>query len=394
MSPAVRIGFVPLIDAAPLVAAEELGLFARHGVRVTLHRQIGWANARDKLAYGQLDAAHALLGIPLSGAGGLAWDDAGTTGAGEPLVSVMELGCGGNAITLSKALTDRGVRSAAGLGEWLRDRAAGGGAAGRRPVFAHVSNHATHHYLLREWLWAGGIHPDRDVRLCVVPPPQMPDQLRHGHLDGFCAGDPWNTVAERGGYGTVVATTTDVLPDHPEKVLAVPRRWAEANEATVVSLVKAVLEACRWCADDANHPELAAMLADRRYVDVAAADVAASLALDRTVGSDPRHVPAGVDRTSAARRPATDWRPPDWRMRSFELAHTFPSGTHAAWLAEQRVRWGHAAAPADVLAAAGRCTDARYYRAAAADLGVPCPADDFPPMRLRRDGCYDPRKPT
>ncbi|QOV89553.1 CmpA/NrtA family ABC transporter substrate-binding protein [Humisphaera borealis] len=366
----VRIGFVPLIDAAPLLAARELGLFEKFGVRVILERQIGWANVRDKLLYGHLDVSHAVLGMPLS-----------TTlpgGATEPLLSVMELGSGGNAITLSKALVDRGVRSAATLARWLVDRkAAGRGGELRKLVFGYVFGASMHHYLLREWLSSADIHPDLDVRLCVVPPPQMTEHMRHGHLDGFCVGDPWNTLAERGGHGTIVSPTTDILPNHPEKVLAVTRRWADDHGPAVVAIIKALLQACAWCDDEANHPKLAEMLASERCIGVPVADLAASLRVNRTLGVNPR-------------QPSP--RPADWRMRSFAVKRTFPSATHAAWLAEQMIRWGHAPSEADVVVAATHCTDSRFYRQAAAELEIDCPADDLAPMPLRHQSSYDPRR--
>lgn len=366
----VRIGFVPLIDAAPLVAAQELGLFEQFGVHVVFERQIGWANVRDKLIYGHLDAGHALLGMPLVTA--LSGD------ATEPLVSVMELGCGGNAITVSKALADRGVRSAATLAKWIADRK---GASGRtelaKPVFGHVFGSSMHHYLLREWLSAADIHPDLDVRLCVVPPPQMAEHMRHGHLDGFCVGDPWNTLAERGGHGVVVTPTTDIIPNHPEKVLAVTRRWAADHGPAVVAIIKAMVRACAWCDDEANHPKLAEMLASDKYIGITVADLSASLRVNRTLGVNPRQ---------------TSPRPIDWRMRSFAVRRTFPSMTHAAWLAEQMIRWGHADSDVDVIAAAARCTDSRFYRQAANELDINCPADDLAPMPLRYQSCYDPRR--
>ena len=384
----VRIGFVPLIDAAPLVAACELGLFKKHGVRVALERQIGWANLRDKLTYGQLDAGHALLGMPLVSV--LADDRR----LGEPLVSVMELGTGGNAISLSAALADRGVRSAATLARWLHEAAeharpapafggeAGVGRAGsrddpRKPVLAHVFGCSMHHYLLRDWLAAAGVDPDFDVRLVVIPPEQMPGHLASGHLDGYCVGEPYNTAAEWEKAGVVVTPTTDILPDHPEKVLAVTLKWAANHGPAVVALVKALLEACAWCDDASNHPALADWLARKQYIGLPADLLAASLAIDRSVGVAARHASP---------------RPLDWRMRSFRPAATFPSATHAAWMAEQMIRWGHAASDTDVLAAAAECTDARFYRQAAAELGVACPDDDLAPMPLRHGACYDARR--
>ena len=359
---ALRVGFVPLIDAAPLIVAHELGYFEHEGLRVRLDRQVGWANVRDKLTYSHLDASHALLGMPPASA-------MRVEGFAEPLVSVMALGSGGNAITLSRRLAERGVRSAATLARWVHDRH-----NDRQPVLAHVFGCSTHHYLLREWLAAAGIGPDLHVRLCVIPPPQMARHLEAGHLDGFCAGEPWNTLAEQGGFGSVVAPTTDIVPGHPEKVLAVSRRWAAHHGDAVRGMVRALLRACLFCDDPANVPVLAELLARPHYVGAPAGVIEASLRVDRTVGLGPKF---------------TGVRPADWRMRSFAAA-TFPGATHAAWLVEQMVRWGHAPADTDPCAVARACTDARFYRDAAADLGLECPADEFAPMPLRGGAVYDP----
>lgn len=370
-----RIGFVPLIDAAPLIAACELGLFERHGVRVTLERQIGWANVRDKLTYGHLDGAHALLGMPLMSA---------LSGEREvdPLVGVMSLGAGGNAITLSKPLHDRGVRSAGTLARWIAEQrqhrpSSSAGAEDRKPVLAHVFGCSMHHYLLREWLAAAGIDPDLDVRLCVIPPPQMARHLHGGLLDGFCVGEPWNTLAEQSSHGVVITPTTDIIPNHPEKVLAMPRRWVKEHAPLVVAMIRALLGACAWCEDPANHPRLVEMLADENYIGLPAEVLSASLRIDRMVGVAAKHQSP---------------RPNGWRMRTFSPAATFPSATHSAWLAEQMIRWGHAPADADVMSLAAEVTDARHYRQAARAAGVACPEDDFPLMPIGRGGTYSPRR--
>lgn len=366
----VRIGFVPLIDAAPIIVAQETGLFAAEGVRVALERQVGWANIRDKLTYGHLDVSHALLGMPLASAAGIDW-------FAEPLVSIMALGSGGNAITLSRRLTERGVTSSAMLARWIReaqrDRA---DSAAARITFAHVFSCSTHHYLLREWLAAAEINPDEQVRLCVLPPPQMAEHMGQGHLDGFCVGEPWNTLAQRRGIGQVVTPTTDIVPEHPEKVLAVKRDWVAHHGATAVALVRALLRACAYCDDEKNIPALADILCLPRYLDVPRDVVVASLKVDRSIGVSSRHLSS---------------RSPDWRMRSFAPEGMFPSATHSAWIAEQMIRWGHADASMDVMAVARSCTDSRHYRRAAESLGLTCPESDFAPMPLRH-GWYDPER--
>lgn len=363
----IRLGFVALIDAAPLVVAHECGYFTDEGLHVSLERQIGWANVRDKLAFGHLDASHALLGLPLASV-------LQPETQGEELVSVLSLSSGGNAITLSRQLTAAGVNSAATLARWIHDPH-----ADRQGVFAHVFGCSMHHYLLRDWLDAAGINPDVDVRLCVIPPSQMTRQLAAGQLDGFCVGEPWNTLAAREGCGDVACPTTDILPAHPEKVLATTRRWAHDNATALTPLIRAILRACAYCNDPRNLETLAAMLAQPRYVGVDEPVIRASLSLDRTFGLNPRF--ASV-------------RPMDWTMRSFAMAATFPSRTHVAWLLEQMIRWGHAPSDADVTATADHCTDSQPYRRAAESLKIDCPADDYPPMPLRGGRIYDARETT
>jgi hypothetical protein len=243
-------------------------------------------------------------------------------------------------------------------------------------TFAHVFGCSTHHYLLRDWLAGGEVKPDVDVRLCAIPPEQMAAHMTHGHLDGFCAGEPWNTFAAKTGVGSVVAATTDVLPDHPEKVLAVAPGWAARNSVLVTAMIRALIRAAAWCDAPANLPKLAGLLADAKYVDVPADVILASL----------REGPT----RSAGRGPAASPRP-------FAPQALFPSATHAVWFTRQMIRWGHASAEIDPVEVARACTDSRHFRRAAAELKLetgidrPCPIDDFPPMPLRHGAAIDVR---
>ena len=254
----IRLGFVPLNDCAPVIVARERGLFERHGLRVRLSRELGWATVRDKLAQGELDAAHAPCGLPLVLAAGLQCVPTDT-------VAGMILNLEGNAITLGQNLWDVGVRDAATLRAYILQN------RGRRVLtFGTVSSNSSHSHLLRTWLNSGGGPVDHEVRLVVVPPPQMQANLAAGHLDGFCAGEPWNSHAVSEGSGWIAATSRTVAPGHPEKALVARADFARRRTEEHVALMAALLEACKWCAEHANHEELASMLADRRHVGVAA----------------------------------------------------------------------------------------------------------------------------
>ena len=233
-----------------------------------------------------------------------------------------------------------------------------------------------HHYLLREWLASAGINPDLDVQLVTIPPSQVAEHMNRQYIDGFCVGEPWNMLALRKGYGTVVAATVDILPNHPEKVLAVGRGWAGKHPTEVKALVRAILKACAYCEHPANFRKLAELLSRPHYLNAPADIIEASLAADRSFAVSHRYKVV---------------RPDDWQIRSFSTAYTFPSATHPAWMMEQMIRWGHLAQDTDLLQVAQRCVETGPYRAAAASIGIECPDDDFPPLPLRGGRVYDAR---
>ncbi len=252
----LRVGFVPLTDCAPLVMAHELGLFRKYGLNVSLRRELGWATIRDKVIHGELDAAHAVAGMPV----------AATLGLGSiacECVTALVLNLHGNGITLSNALWKKGVRDAATLREELvKSRAE------RTFVFGVVYPFSSHNFLLRDWLAAAGILPDRDARVVVVPPPQMVANLKAGNLDGFCVGEPWNTAAIQSGAGWCVAASAELAPGHLEKVVMVRRDFAERRSAEHLALVAALLEACEFCEAPENRERIITTLARPAYVNV------------------------------------------------------------------------------------------------------------------------------
>jgi two-component system, oxyanion-binding sensor len=261
----LRVGFLALTDAAPFIVAQKIGLFARHRVQVELHREIGWATIREKIIYGELEAAHApapmLWSVQL--------------GIGCPPCDVLTslvLNLNGNAITLSRALWEAGVRDADTLREHARTRKA------RQPLtFGVVFPFSSHHMMLRDWLRSAHLEPDRDVRIVVVPPAQMFRNLNAHTIDGFCAGEPWNTLAVREGIGWCPTWSAALRPGHVEKVLMVTQRFADARAAEHAALVRALHEAAIWCDEPQNRPTLADMLADAAYLNLPARVISPAL---------------------------------------------------------------------------------------------------------------------
>jgi len=252
----LRLGFVALTDCAPLVMAQELGLFKKYGLRVALSRELGWATIRDKVIHGELHAAHAVAGMPVAATLGL-------NSVSCECLTALVLNLNGNAITFSADLWKRGVRDGATLrAEMARTRGE------KTLTFGVVYSFSSHNYLLRNWLLAAGIQPDRDVRIVVVPPAQMVPNLKAGHLDGFCVGEPWNSLAVRAGEGCTVALSAELDPLHPEKVLMVRRDFADRRGPEHLAMLAALLEACAYCDAPENHAALISVLARPEFVNV------------------------------------------------------------------------------------------------------------------------------
>ncbi len=270
----IRLGFVPLTDCAPLVMAQDLGLFKKFGLRVQLSRELGWATVRDKIVHGELNASHALAAMPVAatlGLGSIACD----------CVTALVLNLNGNAITLSNDLWQRGVRDGKSLrAEITRVRRE------KMFTFGAVFSFSSHRHLLRRWFAAHGIDPDRDVRIVIVPPPQMVANLRAGHLDGFCVGEPWNTVAVQARAGWIAATSSQLDSLHPEKVLMVREDFAANRGAEHVALVAALLEACEFCDQPENHEAVTKTLARPEYVGASAAALRCGLDGELDFGHD------------------------------------------------------------------------------------------------------------
>lgn len=265
MSESLRAGFVPLVDAAPLVAAAERGFAAEQGIRLRLVKQASWATLRDHLNLGHLDCAQALAPLPIAAALGV-----GQVRANNVVPFVLSRG--GNAITLSRALAAEARRASgnpdlAGPKAWGDALAAVLEQRSDSITLAMVYPFSGHNFEIRYWLASAGIHPDRDVRLVAIPPPLMVESLRAGQVDGFCVGEPWNSLAVAQGLGEIVVRKSEIFPHGIEKVLAVPPRLM-SDHGNGAALIRALAEAARWCDHADNHERLAEILARPEYLGI------------------------------------------------------------------------------------------------------------------------------
>ena len=263
----IKIGFVPLIDCAPLVLAKELGYFEERGLQVQLVREPGWASVRDKIAYGELDAAHALAGLCFA----ISW---GQGVVARPCLTGLLFNSHGDAVTLASKIIDAGVKDATTLKNYAETER-------RRLTFGVPHLISSHHFLLLQWLRSGDLVPGREVELVVLPPSQMNACLEERFLDGFCVGEPFNTKASVNGSGTVMATSVDLVPMHPEKAFLVTRDFAEKRSEEHLALIQAITQACKLCDTPDGRQQAARILSQRAYLDCDEDLLRASLGADR-----------------------------------------------------------------------------------------------------------------
>jgi ABC-type nitrate/sulfonate/bicarbonate transport system substrate-binding protein len=364
------VGFIPLLDCAPLAVAVEKGFARAEGLDLRLLRETSWANIRDRVVVGHFDAAHMLGPMAI----------ASTLGVGHikvPMAAPLSLGLGGNGITVSLRVWDAMVAEGAvvggdprALGNALRRVVhARDGAHKTQLTFAMVYPFSAHNYELRYWLAASGIDPDRDVRLVVIPPPLLVDAMREGQIDGFCVGEPWNSVAVAVGVGCIVVPTTAIWRLSPEKVLGCRLEWTQRHPDRLQALVRALYRSAQWCDDPANHEELARLLAEPRFVGAPAA------ILLRGLSNRLRLHPEGELR----------------ELQHFYVpasqAATFPWVSHALWFYSQMVRWKQIAFDESHVAQVRATYRPDLYR-----LALGKSVSDVPAMDTKIEGFFDGRR--
>jgi NitT/TauT family transport system ATP-binding protein len=359
MTTPLCIGFIPLVDAAALIVAVDKGFAAAEGLDVTLVREVSWSNVRDKLDIGLFDAAHLLAPVAIASSLGIGHVKV-------PIVASFNLGLNGNAITVSPALQaaimtelegDRfdPMATATALARVVAKRRK----SGAEPLtFGMTFPFSTHNYQLRFWMAAGGIDPDEDIRLVVLPPPYMVDSLANGHVDAFCVGAPWNSVAVDLGVGHILHFVSDILVRAAEKVLATRLKWAENNPDTLAALIRAHERAAEFIEHPQNRAEAARILAQPERIG-SDAEV-----IQRTLDGRLKISPDGAMRESGR-----------YLLVGREGAAR-PDPLQAAWLYAQMVRWGQTSFSPEALSIAKGVFRPDLYDAALGRQGKPADASD------------------
>jgi two-component system, oxyanion-binding sensor len=359
MTTPVHIGFIPLVDAAALIVAVDKGFAAAEGLDVTLVREVSWSNVRDKLNIGMFDAAHLLAPVAIASSLGIGHVKV-------PIAAPFNLGLNGNAITVSPALHAAIMAEIDGdpFDPMATALALSRVVATRRKnnaeplTFGMTFPFSTHNYQLRFWMAAGGVDPDEDVRLVVLPPPYMVDSIASGQVDAFCVGAPWNSIAVDRGVGHILHFVSDILLRAAEKVLAIRQSWAEKNPQVVAALVRAAFRAAEFIEQPHNRSEVARMLAQPERIGVDAE------VIQRTLDGRLKILPDGTMRESSR-----------YLLVGREDAAR-PDPAQAAWLYAQMVRWGQASFSPEALETAKAVFRPDLYEAALGLAAKPADGSD------------------
>lgn len=377
----VKLGFIALTDAAPLIVAKEKGLFAKYGMPdVEVIKQASWGVTRDNLVLGSagggIDGAHILTPMPyLMSAGTI------TGGKKVPMYILARLNTNGQGIVLANAYKALDIRTdSTPLKEAFAKVRAERRARNQDPEIkvAMTFPGGTHDLWIRYWLAAGGIDPQKDVSLIVVPPPQMVANVKTGTMEAFCVGEPWplQTVNQKLGYGAL--TTGELWQDHPEKSFALRADWVDQHPKAAKALLMAVMEAQQWCDRPENKPEMATIIAQRQWLKVPVEDI-----LDRSLGKF----------DFGTRTLEND----NLAMKFWRDNASYPYQSHDLWFLTEDIRWGYLPTDTDTKALIQKVNREDLWREAAKAMGVP--AAEIPTTTSRGvetffDGvAFDPQNP-
>lgn len=315
-----KLGFIALTDSAPLIIAKEKGFFEKYGMKdVKVEKQTSWAVVRDNLELGGdkggIDGAHILTPMPYLLTSGKI--SKGNTPV--PMYVLARLNTNGQGISVSNDYADLKLDTDSSK---LKAKVDERKAAGNKIKCAVTFPGGTHDLWMRYWLSAGGINPDEDVDIIVVPPAQMVANMETKTMDAFCVGEPWNDrlITRKLGYSAV--TTGEMWKDHPEKAFSMRAEWVDKNPKAAKAMLMAVLEAQQWCDKEENKEEMCKIISADKYVKAPVADI-----IDRMKGN--------FDLGNGRKLENSPLLMKFWRDSA-----SFPYKSHDSWFITENIRWG------------------------------------------------------
>ncbi|MUL36185.1 CmpA/NrtA family ABC transporter substrate-binding protein [Gloeocapsopsis dulcis] len=382
-TPRIKLGYVPIVESAPLIIALEKGFFAKHGMtEVELSKQASWGSARDNVeigaAGGGIDGGQWQMPMPHLISEGII-----TKGNVKiPMYLLMQLITHGNGIAVASKWEGKGINLKLAQGETIISQL-----KSSNNIFkaAHTFPHVNQDFWIRYWLAAGGINPDADINLMPVPSAQTVANMKTGTMDAFSTGDPWPYRIVKDKIGYMAALTAEIWKNHPEEYLAIRADWVDKNPKATKALLKGIMEAQQWLDNFDNREEAANILAGRNYFNLPVEILTEPFQGKYNMG-DGRTID---DRSMAALY---------WKDEKGSVSYPYKS--HDLWFLTESVRWGFL--PPDTLTNATAIIDKvnreDLWKEAAQELGVA--AADIPTSTSRGveeffDGIrFDPANPT
>ncbi len=372
-----KLGYIALTDAAPLIIAKEKGFYAKHGLPdMDISRQASWGATRDNIALGVarngIDGAHILR--PKSH-----MYTAGTVTANNvpvPMYTLLNLNEDCQGISVSNEYKDLAIGLNSGPLKAAFERKK---ASGKELTAAMTFPGGTHDLWIRYWLAAGGIDPDADIKVIVVPPPQMVANMKVGNMDVFCVGEPWNEQLVNQDIGYTACTTGELWSRHPEKVLGMRTDFVDKNPIATRAMLMAVMEAQMWCEKAENKQEMAEIVSRRQWFNVPVADI---------IGRIKGEINYGLGRKVNDPKLAMKF----WGENG---SASYPWKSLDTWFVTENMRWGKFPMNTDIKALVDRTNRSDLWSAAAKALGVAgAPTGDSRGVETFFDGVkFDPASP-
>jgi nitrate/nitrite transport system substrate-binding protein len=238
----LKVGFVPITCATPIIMAHPMGFYSKYGLDVDVIKTAGWAVARDKSLNKEYDASHMLTPMPLAitmGAGSVA----------QPFYMPAVENINGQAITLAMKHKDKRDPK-----QWKGFK------------FAVPFEYSMHNFLLRYYVAEHGLDPDKDIQIRVVPPPEMVANLRANNVDGYLAPDPFNQRAVYEGVGFIHLLTKEIWDGHPCCAFAASAEFAKTMPNTFGALFKSIVDATHYASKTVNRAAIAKAIAPKNYL--------------------------------------------------------------------------------------------------------------------------------
>ncbi|NJM64538.1 MAG: ABC transporter substrate-binding protein [Acaryochloris sp. RU_4_1] len=382
---AAKLGFIAIVESAPLIIAKEKGFFERHGMtNVDISKQASWGAARDNIEIGStgggIDGGQWQMPMPHLISEGII-----TKGKRKiPMVVLAKLCTQGNGIAIAKKHTGKGFEldlAKSGGADYIKDLKQSGTPFRAAYTFPKVNQD----FWIRYWLAASGINPDEDLNLLAVPAAQTVANMRTGTMDGFSTGDPWPYRIVRDKIGFLAVLTAQIWQYHPEEYFAMRKDWVEKYPKAAKAILKALMEAQMWCSKPENREEMLGILSLRKYFNVPTEFIRDPYAGEYPLG-DTKQVVKDPNQATLY------WKDPRGSV-------SYPYQSHELWFLTESVRWGFL--PQGILGEADRIINTvngeKYWREAAKELELASqdiPEDPSRGIEKFFDGAeFDPQKP-